>query len=123
MKKIIAFAVVLMMVFALASCGNSALKDAAGKYEGVHAKLVGSEEWDEDEEPFSLDLKADGTATSARNGAEYNATWELDGENFKMTETFIGTIDYTGTLEGTKLTLYNGDPTNPTTAVYVYEKQ
>lgn len=123
MKKIIALAVVLMMVFALASCGNSALKDAAGKYEGVHSKFVGSETWDEDEEPFSLDLKADGTATSSREGAEYSATWELEGENFKMTETFLGmTIDYTGTLKDGELHIYNGDPNEELTYEYVYKK-
>lgn len=123
MKKIIALAVVLMMVFALASCGNSALKDAAGKYEGVHAKFVGSEDWDDVDEAFSLELKADGTATSSREGMDFSATWELEGENFKMTESFLGlTIDYTGTLKDGELHIYNGDPEDDLTYEYVYKK-
>ena len=49
---------------------------------------------------------------------------ELNLENgeFKLTEKFLGTIDYTGKLEGNQLTLFNGEPTNPLTCMYVFEK-
>ncbi|MBQ7670152.1 MAG: hypothetical protein IJS45_05465 [Clostridia bacterium] len=121
MKKIIALAVVFMMVFALASCGNSALKNAAGKYEGVQSKFVGDDEWETG--GFSLELKADGTAVSTRDGTDYSATWEIEGENFKMTEKFLGlTIEYTGTLKDGDLHIYNGDPADALTYEYVYKK-
>ncbi|MBP5185402.1 MAG: hypothetical protein J6113_09860 [Lachnospiraceae bacterium] len=42
---------------------------------------------------------------------------------FKLTEEFIGTIDYNGTLDGKSLVLYNDDPEKPVTCMYVFEKE
>ena len=121
MKKAIAVLLILVLALSLASCGNSEMKNASGTYTGVHSKWVGSEEWETD--PFSLELKKDGTGTHNRDGLEISVTWEISGENFKMTETFLGmTIDYTGTLKDGELHLYNGEPTDDLTYEYVYKK-
>ena len=120
MKKALAFILAALMIFALAACGNGARSAVAGTYNGVHSKWVGSDEWDEEE--FSVELKADGTGTSNRDGASYDITWDIDGENFTMTETFIGKIEYTGTLKDGELHIYNGEPSDPLTYEYVYKK-
>ena len=125
MKKAIAIILLIAAVFSLAACGSSGGKgknSAAGKYEGVHCKLVGSEEWEDEE--FSLELKKDGTGTSTRDGSSYKMTWKLDGEDFTMQETFLGmSIDYTGTLKDGTLDIFNGDPEDIWTYEYVYEKK
>ena len=123
MKKIIAAALVLVMALSLFACGkgNEAMENAAGTYNGVQSKFVGDEEWEECD--FVLELKSDGTGTSTRDGTSYEATWEIDGENFKMTETFLGmNIDYTGTLKDGELHIYNGDPGSDLTYEYVFKK-
>ena len=125
MKKTALIILAFAMIVILASCGgNSALKEAAGTYNGVHGKFVGDTEWvDAAKEPFSLVLKDDGTGTSTRDGADYKVTWTLEGENFTMQETFLGmSIDYTGTLKDGELHVYNGEPTDDLTYEYVYGK-
>ncbi len=147
MKKIIALLVLFALVLTLAACGvrdtsgteqkknadgtateeapadDSPLKEASGTYEGLYQKLVGDESKIEDEE-FSVELKADGTGTSTRDGDTYKMTWTLDGEKFTMKETFAGmSIDYTGTLVDGVLDIFNGDPNDPFTYNYVYKKQ
>ncbi len=122
MKKIVIAVLAVVMILCVVSCGNSALKEYAGTYTGVQSKFVGDEEWVTDEE-FSLELKGDGTGVSKRDGAEYKLTWALEGENFTMTETFLGiSIDYTGTLKNGELHIYNGDPTDDLTCEYVFKK-
>ncbi len=122
MKKIIAAMLVIVMALALVACGASAeMKAAAGKWNGVQSKFVGDEEWEEG--GFSLDLTDDGKGTSTRDGETYELTWSIEGENFKMTEKYLGmTIDYTGTLKDGELHIYNGDPTSDLTYEYVYKK-
>lgn len=97
---------------------------AAGTYIGKYTKFVGDPDSEKKEEPFKLVLNADGTGKSFRDDLEIKIPdWSVDAGNFKMTEKFLGTIDYTGTLSGTSLTLYNGDPSNALTCTYVYEKE
>ena len=129
MKRMISISLVVILLvlglFILTGCGNNkALSDAAGTYTGKYTKFVGDPDTAKDEsEPFTLELKADGTGTHNRNDESFNLTWSLEGENFKMTETFLGaTIDYTGTLKNGKLDIFNGDPSNDLTCEYVYEK-
>ena len=131
MKKIFALLLALAVMFSLAACGKEKAPDKepenpnaayAGKYEGLHAKFVGDENWADDEDPFSLTLNADGTGIHARDGMEFKVTWALDGENFTMNETFIGDpIVYTGTLKDGELHLYNNTPENPLTYEYYYK--
>ncbi|MCR5727585.1 MAG: hypothetical protein K6G24_08970 [Lachnospiraceae bacterium] len=103
---------------------NAETAAAAGTYVGKYTYFVGSPEDKKTDEPFTLILNADGTGTQNRNDLEIKVPdWSLTGNEFKMTEKFLGTIDYTGTLEGTKLTLFNGDPANNFTCAYVYEKE
>ena len=126
MKKTLKLFVVLVAVFGILSltgCGKKGedLSKYAGTYKGEYTKMVGDDT--KETEEFSVELKKDGTGVSKRNGASYNITWSIDGENFKMTEKFIGTIEYNGTLKDGKLDLFNGDKTDPYTYEYVYNKQ
>lgn len=97
---------------------------AAGTYIGKYTKFVGDPDTAKKEEPFKLVLNADGTGKSFRDELEIKVPdWSVEGGSFKLTEKFLGTIDYTGTLSGSSLTLYNGDPSNALTCTYVYEKE
>ena len=97
---------------------------AAGTYIGKYTKFVGDPDTAKEEKEFKLVLNADGTGTSYRDDLEIKVpNWSLEGKDFKMTEKFLGTIDYTGKLSGSSLITYNGDPTNAFTCSYVYEKE
>ncbi len=77
-----------------------------------------------DKEPFRLELKPDGTGKSFRNDLEIKVPdWSVEDGKVKLTEKFLGTIDYTGTLEGNRLSLFNDDPEKPITCQYVFEKE
>ncbi len=107
----------------LAACGGGgASSPAVGKWEGKYTKYVGDEEKNTSDE-FSIELKAGGKGVSTRDGLDLNVTWTLDGEDFAMTETFLGMeIKYTGTLKDGVLDIFNGDPEDIWTCEYVYEK-
>ena len=133
MKKIISIALVVMLLiaglFVLTGCGKDDgnkqdLSAVAGTYKGKYTKFVGDPDTAKnDKEEFTLELKADGTGTHNRDDSSFKVTWSLDGENFKMSETFIGDpIEYTGTLKDGKLDIFNGDPNNDLSCEYVYEK-
>ena len=124
MKRIIALVMLLALTLICVSCGGDpALKEAAGKYEGEYAKMVGSEE-NEEKEAFSIELNANGKGKFNRDGESYDVTWSLDGEKITLQETFLFiSLDYTGTLSGGKLTLYNGDPEDDFTMMYVFNKK
>ena len=99
--------------------------EVAGTYVGQYTKFVGDPDSarNEDEE-FSLVLEEDGTGKHNRDDMSFNITWKLDGEEFKMTETFIGDpIEYVGTLKDDKLDIFNGDPQSAFSYEYVYEKE
>ncbi len=120
-KGVFLLTIVAFSFLVLTGCGKD-LSAYAGTYEGKYTKLVGDEAKNEEEE-FSLELKKDGTGVHNRDGESYNVTWTLDGEKFAMTETFIGKIEYTGTLKDGHLSIFNGDPTNDFTYEYVYDKK
>ena len=136
MKKILSVLLVIILLvaalFILTGCGekvetkaeNVDLSSVAGTYKGEYSKFVGDPETAKrTDEPFSLELKSDGTGTHNRDDASFNLTWSLDGENFKMTETFLGaSIEYTGSLKDGKLDIFKGDPSNDLTCEYVYTK-
>jgi uncharacterized lipoprotein YehR (DUF1307 family) len=109
----------------LTACGDSAMKAAAGTYKGDYTKFVGdSDEAKVTDEPFSLELKADGTGVHHRETLDIKVTWSLDGEKITLQETFMGiNLDYTGTLKDGELHLFNGEPSNSLTCEYVYHKQ
>ena len=98
---------------------------AAGNYKGLYTKFVAdSDDAKNTSEPFRLELKDDGTGMSFRNDLEIKVPdWSVEDGNVKLTEKFLGTIDYTGTLEGNTLSLFNGDPEAPLTCQYVFEKE
>ncbi|MBR4658668.1 MAG: hypothetical protein IKP26_05375 [Clostridia bacterium] len=126
-KIVISALLVLSLVLAFAACGGSsggASNAAAGTYKGVWHKFVGdNEDAKVTNEEFSLVLEANGKGKFIRDGAEFDLTWKLDGENFSMTETFLGiSNDYTGTLKDGKLDIFNGDPEEPFTCEYYFEK-
>lgn len=128
LKILLVVLALIMGLVLLTGCGDDEKEDKkadlskyAGTYIGSYTKLVGDETKNEEEE-FSLELKADGTGTHKRDDSEYDVTWKLNGEKFKMTETFAGmSIDYTGTLKDGKLDIFNGDPEDIWTYEYVYE--
>ena len=138
MKKVLSIVLVAILLFAglfiLTGCGNDSndsgnaknesLSAYAGTYKGEYTKFVGDKDSAKnDKAVFSLELNADGTGTNKRDGEEYKVTWSVEGENFKMSETFMGmSIDYTGTLKNGKLDIFNGDPKNDLTCEYVYSK-
>ena len=93
-------------------------------WKGIYTKFVGDPDTSKDtSEEFYLELYEDGTGVHHRSDMDFKVTWELKGEDFTMSETFIGDpIVYTGTLSGNSLHLFNGDPENDFTCEYVYEK-
>ena len=103
---------------------DSTMAIHAGSYKGLYTKFVGDDESSKDEsEPFSLELKEDGTGIHNRNDLELNITWSMDGDNYTMTENMGNmSIEYTGAFTDTGLEIYNGDPTDNFTCEYVYEK-
>ncbi|MDO4845996.1 MAG: hypothetical protein Q3977_05210, partial [Oscillospiraceae bacterium] len=123
MKKILAIALAaILLLSVLTACGgnNAANAEVAGTWTGVYTKYVGDPT--KMDETFSLELKADGTGVHHRDDTDFDVKWKLDGENFSMTESFLGTIEYTGTLTGDTLSIFNGDPTNDFTYNYVYTR-
>lgn len=116
----------ILLASTLAACGGSeAEKAAVGTYQGQYGKYVGdSDDARVTDEEFSLELKSGGKGVHHRDDMDFNVTWKLDGENFSMSETFIGDpIEYTGTLKDGKLDIFNGDPSDDFTYEYVYEKE
>ena len=131
-SKILFILVAIFSLLLITGCGGSDEKEEkkvdlskyAGTYEGKYTALVGDPDNHDESEEFSLVLNADGTGKHNRDESSFNVTWELDDENFKMSETFIGDpIIYTGTLKDGKLKIYNGDVENIFTYIYYYEKQ
>ena len=124
LKIFVSMLLVMSFVMAFAACGGGDKAGVAGTYNGLWTKFVGdSDDAKSEDEVFSLILESNGKGKFLRDGMEYNVTWKLDGENFTMTETFLGiSIDYTGTLKDGKLDLFNGDPTNAFTCEYMFEK-
>ena len=117
--------VVAMLASVLAGCGKSAEKSVIGTYEGQYTKFVGDpDEAKVTDEEFSLELKSGGVGIHHRDGMDFNLTWNLEGENFTMKETFLGiSIDYTGTLKDGRLDIFNNDPEDDFTCEYVYVKK
>lgn len=99
------------------------MQAAAGEYKRLYIKMVCSET-KEDQEEAKLILNADGTGTSYRDDLEIKIKeWSINGTEFKMTEKFLGTIDYVGTIENGTISVFNGDPEKPMTYEYVFAKQ
>ena len=88
MKKLIALLLVVLMIFSMTACGD---KDPnLGKYNCVSSSMIGTEnDW--------VELKKGGKGTFF-SAFEFDMKWELDGENFTGTVTFLGMEE---TLEGT----------------------
>ena len=105
--------------------GTPEMKAVAGTYKGLYTKFVGDGDSSKNtDEEFTLILNPDGTGTHKRNNLEINIPdWTCENGEFKMTEKFLGTIDYVGKIEGNKLNIFNGDPTNNFTCEYVYDKE
>ncbi len=95
-------------------------KGEAQVWTGVYYKMVGSSNTFTDD-PFSLELYADGTGVHHRDGFHLNITWTQEGDAFSMTE-LLGGATYTGTMTESELHLFNGDPQNSFTFEYVYSR-
>lgn len=100
MKKLIAILLVMLMLFSVTACGD---KDPnLGKYNVVSSSMIGTEnDW--------VELKKGGKGTFF-SGFEFDMKWELEGENFTGTVTFLGMEEYlVGTLKDGVLTASYGD--------------
>ena len=97
-------------------------KNAAGSYKGLYTKFVCDTEKDESKE-FRLELREDGTGMSYRDDLEIKIPeWKVEDGKVTLTEKFLGQIDYVGTLDGTRLSIFNDDPEKPLACEYVFEK-
>ena len=125
MKKFFALLLAVLTaasVFALVGCAGKKA-EALGTFVTEKHKYVSEEEWVDDTQ-WELDLAAEGKGTSKRDGNEYDVTWELDGENITIKETFAGlTNEFTGTLKDGVLDIFNGDLESPLTCEYVFNKK
>ncbi len=125
MKKTFLCALLVMVgLLFVTGCGKKAdLKAYAGTYKLDYSKYVGDPETAKSTEEWTMVLNEDGTGKSNRDGTSYDIEWSIDGENVKVTEKFIGTIDYNGTLKDGKMDIFNGDKTNDLTLEAIFIKQ
>ena len=100
---------------------DPALAAAVGTWTGLYTKLAGDSDDAKRTEPFSLELKDDGTGIHRRDDNAYDVTWTLEGETFTMSE--YGIVNYTGTLKDGRLELLNGAADDIWAMQYVYEKK
>jgi len=127
-KRIAVLLAALLLCTSVIACGGSGKEPenpAAGTYQGLYYKFVGDDDSNKNTSSvFSMDLNADGTGFFHRDGNDYDLTWKLEGESITIAETF-GPFqnDYAGTLKDGRLDLFNGDPEDPFTCEYVFEKQ
>ncbi|MBR4342672.1 MAG: hypothetical protein IKP88_08205 [Lachnospiraceae bacterium] len=105
--------------------GTSEMKEAAGTYIGQYTKFVGDGPDSKDtSKQFKIVLNDDGTGMSYRDDLEIKIPdWTVENGDVKLTEKFLGKIDYTGKLDGKNLNLFNGEPSNPFTCEYVFVKE
>ena len=105
----------------LSSCSSDPY---SGTYKGMYAKFVGDgDDAKDDISENKLELNEDGTGRHYRDDFSLRITWEVNGENFSMTERFISIeIEYTGTFRNGEIHIFNGDPEDPLTYEYVYKK-
>jgi|GEM_PF-2397372 hypothetical protein len=132
MKKFFALLLAALTVLSVFACFTACKKEEAkddkkaealGTFVYEKHKYVGDEEWYSEHE-WELVLDAEGKGTSKRDGAEYDLTWELDGEKIPFKETFAGiTIEYNGTLKDGVLNFFDGDPESAITCEYVFNKK
>ena len=110
-----------LLLGCLAACGKDKI---TGAYTGEYYKFVGDpDDAKVTDEPFSILLEDGGKGLFKRDGEEYRITWKLEGQDFSMTETFMGIKnEYTGTLADGRLDIFNGDPENIWTCEYVLNK-
>ena len=90
----------------------------------MYSKFVGDPDTAKnDKDAFKLVLNDDGTGMSYRDDLEIKVPfWNVEGGAFELTEKFFGEIGYNGTLSGSELKLYNGDPEAEITCCYVFKK-
>ena len=132
LKAAVIAACACALALALTACGggtassSSAASDdgVAGVYTGVYYKFAADPDTAKvTDDPFSLTLNADGTGTHERDDMEFDVTWTLDGEDFRMEEKFLGDPNiYEGTLSGDDLVLYTPGKDDPMAYEYVYTK-
>ena len=107
LKRIMALLLALCLMATLCACGDDK-QDVTGKYNVVSATMDGEDlgtdgEW--------IELKKGGKGTFYM-GFEFTLKWELDGEKFTGTISFLGMEEtLEGTLKDGVLTFVYGDTT------------
>ncbi|MBQ4370311.1 MAG: hypothetical protein II784_04850 [Oscillospiraceae bacterium] len=116
MKRAIAIILLIAALFSLAACASK----RKTWYEGMYRKQLGTNTIIEGE--FSLELKKNGTGIHKHDGESYDVTWKKNGNNYTIKEDCDGvSVKYTGEEDDTGLLrLYDGNPSDPSTCVYVY---
>ncbi|MBE7018169.1 MAG: zinc-ribbon domain-containing protein [Ruminococcaceae bacterium] len=108
---IIAAAIIVILAIILICCTGGGSAPELGLYKGVSFTYAGSEFDSEDE---WIELKSGGKGTLNLMGDEYSFKWELDGEEFTITQ---NGDEYTGTLKNGIIVLdFEG-------VVYTYEQE
>ncbi len=107
----------LIIIVIVTGCGKG---DYAGTYTLEYTKYVG-DNVKNTSEGGKIILNEDGTGKNRRDGRTIEIEWEIDGDNIKIIET-TEDIEYNGTIEDDKLTIYDGDKSNALTKERVYRK-
>ena len=124
MKKVfLSIMFITLGLVLIVGCGKNNLSAYAGTYKLEYTKYVGDPDTAKSIEEWNLILEEDGTGKSNRDGNSYDVDWEVSGENIKLTEKFIGTIEYNGTIKDGKIDVFNGDKENALTLEAVFNKQ
>lgn len=114
----------LVGILFITGCGNK-LSKYVGNYVLSYTRFVGDPADEKNmEKGGGITLTSDGMGKINRDGKTYNLEWVVDGDNITINEKYGPLINvYTGTIIDGKITLYNGDKSNPLTMVFVYNLQ
>ena len=113
---------VIFSLFIITGCGN--LSKYAGTYKLDYYKYVGDPDTAKVKEEWTLVLESNGKGKSNRDGGSYNVEWKVKGNDVTITEKFGSlTNNYNGTINDSRLDIFNGDKTNDMTIEAVFIKQ
>lgn len=117
MRKWIIVLMSLALAFGLTSCGKQQETDKhAGKYILTDEKF--SDGSGEISQEWTLILEKDGKGKSNRSNLDIDVEWSVEGDKLKLTEHFLGKIEWEGTIKDGVIYLNDS-----TIRVYVFTKE